>query len=155
MQMFPRLFALPLIAMVALVFTAPAVQAASTPPVSGNVTLIELCPQSICGAAFFSGVFQGAAGGKGGTGTLSVAVKHDPLPPPNSSTNITGGSWELQMAGHRYRGVVTSGTLVNNGDNTFTIQAELRLTQGGSGTLTFSGLLNHNTFPPTLTGTVH
>jgi len=154
LRWFSRLIALPVVALVALALTVPSAYAASTPAITGNVTLVELCPQSICGAAFFSGVFEGTAGGKNGTGTLSVGVTHDPLPAPGTSANITGGSWELQFLGHRYRGLVTSGTHFNNGNNTFTIQAVLALKQGGRGTLAFTGLLNHNTFPPTLTGTV-
>jgi hypothetical protein len=151
---FRRLFVLLALGALASLLTVAPVAAASTPPISGTVALVELCPQSICGVAYFTGGFSGTIGSKSATGTLSVAVTHDPLPAPGTSSPITGGSWELQVSGHRYRGGVTSGTLFNNGNNTFTVQAVLKLTQGGSGPLAVTGLLNHNTFPPTLTGTV-
>jgi hypothetical protein len=50
--------------------------------------------------------------------------------------------------------VLPGGTLLNNGNNTFTVNATLYITTGGAGTLHFEGVLNHNTFPPTIVGTI-
>jgi hypothetical protein len=53
---------------------------------------------------------------------------------------------------------VTGGTLTNNDaviPNTFLVTADLSMgAPGTSGTLAFTGLLNHNEFPPTITGTI-
>jgi hypothetical protein len=40
-------------------------------------------------------------------------------------------------------------------DNTFTTRAFLAILSGGSGIVTFEGLLDHNVFPPTIAGRVH
>jgi len=42
----------------------------------------------------------------------------------------------------------------DNGGNTFTVDMTMVLLRGGVGTLQFTGLLNHNVFPPTIIGTI-
>jgi hypothetical protein len=69
--------------------------------------------------------------------------------------SITGGTWQLRVPDHRLRGaVLPDGTLVNNGNNTFTITAVLALTEGGTGTINVNVLLDHTKFPPTVKGTI-
>ena len=133
-----------------------AAEAASVPVINVGAFGIELCPQSICGAAIFTGLLQGQVGANGhALGTFVAALTHDPLPDPYQPAELTGGVFEFRFGLRRIRGVVLpGGTLFNNGDNTFTVDATLFITSGGVGTLHFQGLLNHNTFPPTIVGTV-
>jgi hypothetical protein len=53
-----------------------------------------------------------------------------------------------------FTGLVQSGSLLNNGNNTFTVELILSLLSGASGTLSFTGILDHNTLPPTIVGVV-
>lgn len=136
-----------------LVATTRVAEAASLPNIQGAAFGFELAPQSVAGAAIFAGVFNGQVGkNTSAFGYFAIAVTHDPLPGPGEAASLTGGAWELGAARKRFRGVVTGGTLYNNGDNTFRVTAILELTEGGSGTLTFSGVLNHNTLIPTISG---
>ena len=66
---------------------------ASDPVIEGRVSGIELCPQFICGNAWFTGIYWGEVGGAPAVGTWLAAVNHDPLPKPNSGieVDITGG----------------------------------------------------------------
>ena len=130
-------------------------EAVSVPFIDVNTFGVELCPLSICGAAVFVGVMHGQVGANlNALGTYAVAIRHDPLPPPLAMADITGGVFEFRVGLRRIRGVVATGLLFNNGNNTFTTQALLVITSGGSGTLLFEGLLNHNVFPPTVIGPV-
>jgi hypothetical protein len=131
-------------------------QAASIPVINVNTFGIELCPQSICGAAIFTGLLHGQVGGNDrALGTFTAALTHEPLPEAGETANLTGGVFEFRVGLRRIRGIVLpGGTLLNNGNNTFTVSATLYITNGGSGTLHFEGVLNHNTFPPTIVGTI-
>ena len=130
------------------------VQAASNPLIHVKVFGIELCPQFICGAAIFSGFVGGQVGtNPAAFGTFAVAILHDPLPQLQLA-DITGGVFEIRVGLRRIRGEVSSGTLINNGDNTFTVLAVLTITHGGFGTMNFAGILNHNVFPPTIIGAI-
>lgn len=128
---------------------------ASNPDITAQIFGIELCPQVICGAAIFSGVVVGRVDNNPpALGTFAVAILHDQLPDPLEKANITGGVFEIRIGLRRFRGVVPSGTLLNNGGNTFTVDAVLTITKGGSGNLYFCGILNHNVFPPTIIGAI-
>jgi len=135
----------------ALVSIAPTALAADT-EIAGQVSGIELCPQFICGSAIFSGVFQGTVDGRPTKGAFSVSVNHDELPdfgdPPSA---ITGGSWFIRTKRNVFYGDVTTGTITNNGNNTFTVTATLEIANG-TGSACFVGVLNHNVFPPTIAG---
>jgi hypothetical protein len=139
-----------------LVVGSPLVQGASAPPIAGDVFGVEFCPQSGCGAAIFGGVFSGRVGGNAHAfGIMAVAVNHeDPLPEPGEFAAITGGLWELRASRQRFRGIITEGSLFNNGDNTYSAEATLLLTQGGFGELFLEVLLDHNVFPPTVHGRI-
>jgi hypothetical protein len=149
-----RLASFSLLAVLFLVGTIP-VQASSITPINGGVSALELCPQSFCGAAIFSGLFVGQAGTKPfAVGVISVAAIHHPLPPIDQFADITGGVWSLRLfSGARFTGTVTSGSLFNNGDDTFDVEVQMLL---GSETTqyTFIGTLSHQVFPPTLIGEV-
>ena len=148
--------ALALLTVLTLVVPVTRLEAASTPAINVNTAGIELCPQSICGAAIFTGFLFGQVGGNpAALGTFAVAVTHDDLPPPLQPARINGGVFEFRVGLRRIRGVVLpGGTLFNNGDNTFDVDAVLAITSGGSGTLVYHGLLDHNVFPPTVVGPV-
>lgn len=140
-----------LVVLALMVGVTPA-RAASTPVINVMTYGVELCQQSVCGAAIFTGVLYGRVGNRPAVGTFVVAVTHEDLPPPSETAAITGGSFELAIGLQRIKGVVSDGTLLNNGDNTFTVDATLTIVSGGSGTLHYQGLLNHNVFPPTVIG---
>jgi hypothetical protein len=114
-----------------------------------------LCPQSICGSAIFTGEFNGLVNGRPERGVFLGAITHDPLPADGESAAITGGLWLIRTPRRALSGyVVPGGKLTNNGNNTFAVDMTMVLLRGGVGTLDFSGLLNHNPFPPTIIGVV-
>ncbi|HEY4670408.1 MAG TPA: hypothetical protein VIH05_11585 [Tepidiformaceae bacterium] len=123
---------------------------ASSPSITGSIQGVEWCPQSVCGTANFSGYFSGKVGGWWAWGVWTIYVNYDVLPAPGTSVPIWG-SWRLSTTRGSFSGSL-SGTLTNNGDNTFSIAATMTVLVGGSGTISASGLLNHNVFPPTLKG---
>lgn len=135
-----------------LLASVPALRA-SDPFIAGNVYGVELCPQDLCGHAIFVGLFGGRIGRRYQFGVVGVGVTHDELPNPGFGSDITGGVWQLRTRLHEIRGeVLDGGRICNNGDNTYTVTAQLRITEGGSGTLYASVLLDHNVFPPTIQG---
>ncbi len=151
-----RLLPLLALASVLLVGTVP-VRADSLPVINGSVSGIELCPQSLCGAAVFVGVYSGQVGRNyHAFGTMATAITHDDLPDVGQTAAITGGLWRLRLlSGRTIAGDVTGGTLANpRGDNTFDVTVDLHLVTGGAGWLTFSGILSHNNFPPTINGSL-
>ena len=137
----------------AIVMTSVTVRASSVPFVQGQVSGIELCPQSICGVALFAGGFKGRIGfNPFALGTVAVAVHHGELPRiKDACTPIDSGTWVLWYGFRKIEGV-TSGQLCYNGDNTFEINVGMLMTSGGTGTLAFHGTLDHNVFPPTIKG---
>ena len=126
---------------------------ASSPAIVGEISGVEVCAQQIgCDAAVFTGTCDCRVNNRHTLGFFWVAVQHDPLPPPLGSSAITGGNWNLTTLRGRFSGRVLEGSIVNNGDDTFTINVRLRVRRGGSGDLLVSGVLSHNDFPPTFDG---
>jgi len=140
-------------AVVTLLFLSTgSTRAASWPQVQGRVSGLELCPQSICGAAVFVGIYQGQFGwNRHALGVVAVAVNHTPLPEPGGTAIITGGLWNMRVGLRQLSGPV-EGFLVNNGDETFAVITELTIASGGIGSIAFEGILDHNVFPPTIKG---
>jgi hypothetical protein len=132
--------------------SAAPVRAQSAPVINVQTFGLELCPQSICGAAIFSGLFFGRVGSNPrALGTFIVGVIHEtPLPEPGNTIDLLGGQFELRVGLRRLRGEVSGGTLLANPDNTFFVDAELTLQSGDQ--LRFQGVLDHNVFPPTIIG---
>lgn len=155
-----------ILALVALVsLGAASVSAATTPIIEGDVEGIELCPQFRCGMAVFVGRFDGWVGNvKDPNGVWRIAVQHGPLArEKGGSTEITFGLFSLDAAGRTFKGYVEGGTLttVEEGTGillkgaTFAIEATLVLTRGGTGTLSFQGVLDHTHIPlVTVIGTI-
>jgi hypothetical protein len=143
------------LAAVAVVIALTIPVRASAPPIVGSASGIELCEQAVCGSAIFVAIFNGQAGNNPHTlGTIIVSVTHDPLPGPNETVNLKTGVWLLQpIFGRPISGTVMGGTIHNNdGDGTFDIVANMHVTNGPAGDVTFEGTLSHNAFPPTLIG---
>jgi hypothetical protein len=131
------------------------VRADSVPVIQGAVSGLELCPQSLCGAAVFVGVFQGQVGFRpNALGLIAVAVQHDPLPVvAGDCASITEGLWDLRVGLRRFAGT-TAGELCYNGDNTYAVSVGMQLLFGGTGQAFFTGTLDHNVFPPAITGVI-
>jgi hypothetical protein len=83
-----------------------------------------------------------------------VFVNHqEPLPANKGETvSIISGEWNLRAGVNLLQGDVLQGTIMNNGNNTFTVSAVLQVAEGGSGETVFTGILDHNDFPPTVDG---
>jgi hypothetical protein len=125
---------------------------ASQPVLSGHLEGVELCAQFQCGVAVFVGQFKGQVNNQRGKGGFLVLVNHQALPAPEQPpAAIIGGEWNLRAGVHLLQGDVVKGTIVNNGNNTFTLTATLQVA-GGSGETVFTGILDHNDFPPTVEG---
>ena len=138
-----------------LAAAAAPLRASSLPVIQVAVAGVELCEQATCGAAVFAGVFKGLIGGRFAVGAIAFAVTHQtPLPGPGETKFVTGGLWKMQtLSGKVFSGfVVPGGTLHNNSDGTFSVEADMQITEGGIGGLTAAITLNHNTFPPTVWG---
>jgi hypothetical protein len=125
---------------------------ASQPVLSGHLEGVELCAQFQCGVAVFVGQFKGQVNNERGKGGFLVLVNHGPLPPPGQSASVTGGEWSLRAGANLLQGDVVAGTIANNRNNTFTINVVLQLAEGGTGEIVFTGILDHNDFPPTVEG---
>jgi hypothetical protein len=147
---------LPLAVLATMLMLRPLpVAADSIPVIEGNITGIELCHQELCGAAFFAGDFVGHVNARPTHAAFLGAIRHQPLPEPYETSYITAGTWVIAIPFRSVSGVVLpGGTLTNNGDNTFAVELTMMITRGGRGTLTFAGILSHNSFPPTIIGTV-
>jgi len=143
------------VVIVAIAISSVTVRASSWPVVSGQVSGIELCPQSLCTAAVFTGLFKGQVGiFPNAVGTIAVAVHHGPLPVVEDlCTPIPDGVWVIRTLLRKLEGV-TAGQLCYNGDNTFNIRVRMLITSGGTGPLNFEGTLDHNVFPPTVKGDI-
>jgi hypothetical protein len=144
-----------LLAGMALLIVPMLVSGATNPVIVGTISGFELCPQSVCDKAYFAGQFAGTVKGKPTAGVFSVGVTHGDLPETTGGTApITGGTWMVRTKKKVFAGTVATGTLTYNGDDTYTVALTLTLTEGGSGTLQFTGLLDHGPFPPTIVGTL-
>jgi hypothetical protein len=131
-------------------------QAASIPFIDVRALGVELCEQTVCGAAIFVGILHGQVGfNPNALGTFAIAVNHTDLPPTPAQNPafVTGGLFEFRFGLRRIRGgIVPGGLLLNNGNNTFTVQIGLVTTDGDQ--LGAEVLLNHNVFPPIVTARV-
>jgi hypothetical protein len=125
---------------------------ASQPVLNGHLEGVELCAQFQCGVAVFVGQFKGQVNNNRGKGGFLVLVNHQSLPASGQTASITGGEWSLRAGVNLLQGDVLQGTIMNNSNNTFTLTARLQVAEGGSGEIIFTGILDHNDFPPTVEG---
>lgn len=140
------------LALVCLLLVAAPARASN--PTDAFAFGIELCPESICGSAIFTGILSGTvAGVNTRLGSFAVAVQHDELQSnAGAITLINGGSFQLRAGLRTVRGLVIGGQLVANGDGTFDVMMQLVSSTGQS--FLFVGTLSHNTFPPTIVGRI-
>jgi len=144
---FSTLFAVLLAASISL-------SAQSRPVVEGTVAGIELCAQTFCGFALFVGGFQGELNSREATGSFVGAITHEPLPPVYYSAALTGGQWTITANRRVLQGTVAGGQIYNIDGTRYCIEMTMEVTDGGRGQLYFTGLLDHNPFPPTIGGIV-
>jgi len=150
-----RHLALAVLPAIALLLTPGSLRAAESTTLGGDVRGVEICPQAWCGAAVFVGRFVGALDGTSDEGRWWVAVRHEALPLlPGTSAPITGGEWGMVVGERPLQGLVSSGTITNNGDGTFTVRPRLDVVEGGEGRLSLAILLDHDVFPPGVHGWV-
>jgi hypothetical protein len=133
---------------------APGARAQSDPVIEGQVRGIELAPQTPFNPAIFVGAFAGQA----------VGVRHDGVPGGSvTSSAITGGDWALWAVGGAFSGEVVGGVILRDGDTTpedvYPVVVELQLSQGGTGTAYFVGVLDHRPWvnhrkPPRIRGSI-
>ncbi|HYY26226.1 MAG TPA: hypothetical protein VE689_12070 [Candidatus Udaeobacter sp.] len=135
---------------VSLIAVRPAI--ASSPAITGEISGVELCAQSGCDAAIFTGTCDCVVGKTRAPGFFWVAVQHDPLPAPLAASAIFAGKWNITTLRGRFSGKVLEGSILNNGNNTFNVTVRLRLQKGGTGDILVSGVLDHDDFPPTFEG---
>jgi hypothetical protein len=132
---------------------------ASIPFINLEALGLELCQQSVCGAAIFVGLLDGTVGGNANAlGTFAVAVNHTTLPPTPDSPPalVVGGAFDFRFLLRRIKGEIVEGLIIRNNDDpdTFSIGALLNITSGGSGTLLALIQLDHTVFPPRVTAEV-
>jgi hypothetical protein len=125
---------------------------ASNPSITGENEGIEICPQFVCEAAVFHGTCDCQVGNRQTIGFFWVSIQHDPLPPALHLSAILGGKWNLTTLRGKFSGRVRDGSITNNGNNTFTVTATLRVEKGGKGDVIVTGVLDHTEFPPTFEG---
>ena len=133
------------------VLTAPPV-IASNPVIVGEISGVEICVQSLCEAAVFTGTCDCRVGNLRTPGFFWVSVQHDSLPGFSGSSDIFDGKWTLTTLWGSFSGKVIGGKIVNNGNNIFKVTARLRLEKGGAGDVVVTGDLDHNDLPPTYEG---
>jgi hypothetical protein len=141
-----------LIGILALLVVTVQPAIASNPVIVGEISGVELCPESVCDAAIFSGTCDCIVNNRHTVGFFWVAIQHEALPVSLQSSAILGGKWNLTTLRGKFSGKVLGGNIVNNGDNTFDVTARLRLQKGGTGDVIVSGVLDHTDFPPTFDG---
>lgn len=137
-----------------LAVSAATLSAESRPALSGQVAGIELCPQFICGFALFVGQFEGELNSRDASGAFAGAITHEPLPDVFGSASLTGGSWTITANRRVIQGHVSGGTIFNIDGTRFCVEMQMEITSGGRGQLHFTGLLDHDPFPPTIGGLV-
>ena len=72
---------------------------------------------------------------------------------PFDSSDILGRQMESHYSAGQFFWRGKSGvSIINNNDNTFTIDATLRIQKNGNGDVKASGVLDHKVFPPTFEG---
>ena len=150
-----------IIGSILLVFASLNPTQASEPAIEGQVSGIELCPQFICGSAIFTGLYSGEVDGAPAIGTWLAAVNHEPLP-EEGSVPINGGQWKLQTWVFRglfpsrknFQGDFGKGTLTALPGNFYRAEAPMTVTSGGTGTMQLNLLLDENSIPQPVKGTL-
>jgi hypothetical protein len=118
---------------------------ASNPVVVGEISGIEICVQSLCEAAVFTGTCECRVGNLRTPGFFWVSVQHGQLQPSSEPSAIFDGKWTFTTLWGNFSGKVIGGEIVNAGGNIFKVTAKLRLQKGGAGDVTVIGDLTTTT----------
>lgn len=137
-----------------LAASAVSLSADSRPALAGQVAGIEVCPQFICGFALFVGQFEGELNSRDASGSFVGAITHEPLPAVFGTADLTGGQWTITANNRVLQGRGGGGSIVNIDGSRYCVEMAMEVTSGGRGQLYFTGLLDHNPFPPTIGGLV-
>ena len=140
---------------------------AAPPTFQGGIAGIELCPQSVCGAAIFIFEYQGLVDGRLRDGWGWMAMNHDDLPDQLFGVSaITGGEGAIYIGHRRYRVSVNGGVLVLIGinnpfifDDDFAVLVSIDICKSkrqcrehAFGNFLQPGILSHQTLIPTIIG---
>ena len=77
---------------------------ASSPAIVGELSGVELCPESVWDAAIFTGTCDCIVNKRHTVGFFWVAIQHEPLPNPLQSSDIVGGKWTLTTLNGNFSG---------------------------------------------------
>ena len=138
----------------ALLGTA-SLSAHSQTTLNGFVSGVELCEQEVCGLAIFVAGFAGEIADRPAVGLAVGGIEHDDLPVVIGATaDITGGLWSIRALRRTLSGKVTGGSLQKLNDTQFAVVMSMEINEGGSGEATFTAILDHGPFPPTIRGVI-
>jgi len=131
------------------------VSADSQLSLSGLVSGVELCEQAVCGSAIFVAGFAGEIGDRPAVGLAVGGIIHEDLPVAPGCVNLLGGSWSIRTLRRTIAGDVAAGGDLCYVDGTkYFVRMGMHITEGGSGDATFTAILDHGPFPPTIKGVI-
>lgn len=131
------------------------VSADSQLSLSGVVSGVELCEQAVCGSAIFVAGFAGEIGDRPAVGVASGGIIHEDLPVAPGCVDLLGGSWSIRTLRRTVGGsVVPGGDLCYVDGTRYFVRMGMNITEGGTGLATFTAILDHGPFPPTIKGVI-
>ena len=131
------------------------VSADSQLSLSGVVSGVELCEQAVCGSAIFVAGFAGEIGDRPAVGIAVGGIIHEDLPVAPGCVDLLGGSWSIRTLRRTVGGDVAPGGDLCYVDGTkYFVRMGMNITEGGSGAATFTAILDHGPFPPTIKGVI-
>jgi hypothetical protein len=140
----------------ALALLASASVSADSPlSLSGVVSGVELCEQDVCGSAIFVAAFAGEIGERPAVGLAIGGIVHEDLPVAPGCVDLLGGRWSIRTLRRTVGGSVEPGGDLCYVDGTkYFVRMGMNITEGGTGMATFTAVLDHGPFPPTIKGVI-
>jgi hypothetical protein len=140
----------------ALALLASASVSADSPlSLSGVVSGVELCEQDVCGSAIFVAAFAGEIGERPAVGLAIGGIVHEDLPVAPGCVALLGGRWSIRTLRRTVGGSVEPGGDLCYVDGTkYFVRMGMNITEGGTGMATFTAVLDHGPFPPTIKGVI-
>ena len=144
-----------LVGIVIVAMLANSTAVAALPSDTGKILGIELCPQSVCGAAVFVFEFQETSG-RERRGSGWIALKHDPLPGVGDIAYITDGVGALWIGWQRFSVVGVTGCLYGDTSELFEVYLQFDLCNWRAQCTPheFFGGLSHETLIPMIGGDI-
>jgi hypothetical protein len=131
------------------------VSADSQLSLSGVVSGVELCEQAVCGSAIFVGGFAGEIADRPALGVAVGGIIHEDLPVAPGCVDLRGGSWSIRTFRRTVAGEVGAGGDLCYVDGTrYFVRMLMNISEGGTGHATFTAILDHGPFPPTIKGVI-